>query len=102
MQRDLVTVERFYTDQSSALGLKLLGGAAGLKRIIREPTVNRPGLALAGFKRYFAGKRVQIMGNAECHYLKSLRAEERNQRYKELLSHKIPCVVFCRDFSPDK
>jgi HPr kinase/phosphorylase len=102
MQRDLVTVERFYTEQASALGLTLIGGAQGLKRIIREPTVNRPGLALAGFRRYFAGKRVQVMGNAECHYLKSLPHDERQQRYTELLGHKIPCVVFCRGFQPDK
>lgn len=102
MKRDIVTVERFYTEQASALGLKLLGGAAGLKRIIREPTVNRPGLALAGFKRYFAGKRVQVMGNAECHYLKSLTAGERQERYQDLFRHKIPCVVFCRGFHPDK
>lgn len=65
MQRDTVTVERFYTDQASALGLKLLAGANGLKRIIREPTVNRPGLVMAGFTRYFANKRVQVIGNAE-------------------------------------
>lgn len=102
MQRDIVTVERFYTEQASALGLNLIGGAKGLKRIIREPTVNRPGLALAGFKRYFAGKRVQVMGNAECHYLKSLLPDERNQRYADLFSHKIPCVVFCRGFKPDR
>ena len=62
MQRDLVTVERFYTEHASSLGLKLLAGAAGLKRIIREPTVNRPGLALAGFTKYFASKRVQVIG----------------------------------------
>jgi serine kinase of HPr protein (carbohydrate metabolism regulator) len=51
MPRDTVTVERFYTEQSSALGLKLVAAAQGLKRIIREPTVNRPGLVLTGFTR---------------------------------------------------
>jgi HPr kinase/phosphorylase len=51
MQRDIVTVERFYTEQASALQLKLVAGANGLKRFIREPTVNRPGLALAGFTK---------------------------------------------------
>ena len=49
MQRDVVTVERFYTEHAGELEMKLVGGAAGLKRVIREPTVNRPGLALAGF-----------------------------------------------------
>ena len=52
--------------------LRLVAGATGLKRIIREPTVNRPGLALAGFTRYFASRRLQVIGNAESCFLKSL------------------------------
>ena len=102
MQRDTVTVESFYTGHADALQLKLVAGAGGLKRVIREPTVNRPGLALAGFKRYFANRRVQVMGNAECHFLKSLGPEERAQRYRQLFTHKIPCLVFCRSYTPDK
>src|SRR5216117_983579 len=102
MQRELVTVERFYTQQASALQLKLVAGAEGLKRVIREPTVNRPGLALAGFTQYFASKRVQVVGNAESHFLKSLPTGERAKRYSDLLSHKIPCFVFCRGFHPDR
>lgn len=100
LQRDLVTVERFYTEHAGSLELKLVAGAAGLKRIIREPTVNRPGLALAGFTRYFASKRVQVIGNAESHFLKSLPAEEREGRYRNIFSHKIPCFVFCRGLHP--
>jgi HPr kinase/phosphorylase len=102
MQRDTITVERFYTSEASRLGLKLIGGAAGLKRIIREPTVNRPGLALSGFTRYFAGKRIQVMGNAETGYLKSLDTAVREERYREFFSHPMPCVVFSRDLQPDK
>jgi len=102
MQRDLVTVERFYTDQAAALELKLLAGAAGLKRVIREPTVNRPGLVLSGFTRYFANKRVQAIGNAEAFFLKSLPADERAARYQDFFKYKIPCVVFSRNLHPDK
>ena len=102
MQRDLVTVERFYTDQAAALELKLLAGAAGLKRVIREPTVNRPGLVLSGFTRYFANKRVQAIGNAEAFFLKSLPLEERAARYADFFKYKIPCVVFSRNLHPDK
>src|SRR4051812_48214470 len=102
MQRDTVTVERFYTDHADALELKLVAGAAGLKRVIREPTVNRPGLALAGFTRYFANKRVQVMGNAECTFLKSLPLPEREKRYRQLIGFKIPCVVYSRNLTPDK
>jgi HPr kinase/phosphorylase len=102
MQRDLVTVERFYTEQSSALGLKLLAGAGGLKRAIREPTVNRPGLALAGFTKYFASKRVQVIGSAESTFLKSLPKEERAKRYADLFNYRVPCVVFSRNIHPDR
>jgi HPr kinase/phosphorylase len=102
MQHDIVTVERFYTDQAEAFGLKLMAGAKGLKRIIREPTVNRPGLVLSGFTRYFANKRVQVVGNAEAYFLKSLTQEERTKRYEMLFSYKIPCVVFSRNLHPDK
>lgn len=102
MQHDTVTVERFYTEHESELKLKLLAGAAGLKRIIREPTVNRPGLILAGFTRYFAFKRVQALGNADAYFLKSLPAAQRIERYRRLLGYKIPCLVFSRNLEPDR
>src|SRR3974377_713178 len=102
MQRDSVTVERFYTEHSGNLELSLLAGASGLKRVIREPTVNRPGLVLSGFTRYFAFKRVQAIGNAEAFFLKSLPEQERIRRYQTLFSFKVPCLVFSRNLHPDK
>jgi HPr kinase/phosphorylase len=102
MQRDIVTVERFYTEQAGPLGLKLLAGANGLKRVIREPTVNRPGLALAGFTKYFASKRVQVIGSAESTFLKSLTTDEQVKRYEQLFGFKVPCLVFCRNLQVDK
>ena len=102
MTREAITVQRFYTDHSAKLDLKLMGGATGLKRIIREPTVNRPGLALAGHTKYFARKRVQVMGHAEVTYLRTLPREERQQRYAKLFNYKLPCLVFCRDLAPDR
>ena len=72
MQHETVTVEQFYKEHADALQMKLVAGGANLKRIIREPTVNRPGLAFSGFTQYFAYKRVQVMGNAEVYYLRSL------------------------------
>jgi HPr kinase/phosphorylase len=82
--------------------LKLVAGASGLSRVIREPTVNRPGLALAGFTRYFANKRLQIIGNAESCFLRTLSHNVRAQRYSNLFSYKIPGVIFSRNLHPDK
>jgi HPr kinase/phosphorylase len=102
MQRDVVTVERFYTDHAGNLELNLVAGAGGLKRAIKEPTVNRPGLVLTGFTRYFAFKRVQAIGNAEAFYLKSLTPEDRLSRYETFFSYRIPCVIFSRNLHPDR
>jgi len=82
--------------------MRLLSEGANLDRIIREPTVNRPGLALSGFTQYFAYKRVQVFGNAEVFYLRTLTRAQRESRYAFLFAYKIPCVVFSRSLKPDK
>jgi HPr kinase/phosphorylase len=102
VQRQVVTVEQFYREHNGPLQMKLLVGESGLKRVIREPTVNRPGLALSGFTHYFAYKRVQVFGNAEVYYLRSLAAATRARSYKHFFGHRIPCVVFSRGLRPDK
>ncbi|HSY18799.1 MAG TPA: HPr(Ser) kinase/phosphatase [Candidatus Acidoferrales bacterium] len=102
MERQSVTVEQFYKEQAGPLQMRLLSGETDLKRVIREPTVNRPGLALSGFTRYFAYKRMQVMGHAEVYYLREQRQEEREARYAYLFAYKIPCVVFSRGLKADK
>ena len=67
-----ITIGKFFDSHAEALGLKLLGGPVGFDRLIGEPAMNRPGLALAGFFSYFAKKRVQVLGYSELAYLKKL------------------------------
>lgn len=102
MERQAVTVGQFFKQHGESLEMKLLTGDTGLDRIIREPTVNRPGLALSGFTRYFAYKRMQVMGHAEVYYLREQRREDREARYAYLFAYKIPCVIFSRGLKPDK
>jgi HPr kinase/phosphorylase len=64
--------------------------------------VNRPGLALAGFTRYFAFRRMQVIGSAESSFLKSLPVEARQARYTDLFARRFPCLVLCRGINPDK
>src|SRR6267143_591270 len=94
----VVTVESFYNSHAEKLQMKLEGPRVGFHRKIREPTINRPGLALSGFDTYFAEKRVQVLGAAEHSYLKSLPAGVRIERFCNLCKHKIPCLVMSRGF----
>ena len=92
----VVTVESFFNTHSEKLAMRLEGPRVGFHRKIREPTINRPGLALSGFFTYFAEKRVQVLGAAENTYLKSLSSSVRVKRFRALCEQKIPCLVVSR------
>jgi HPr kinase/phosphorylase len=92
----VVTVDSFFQAHGEKLQLKLEGKRVGFHRKIREPTINRPGLALSGFYNYFAEKRIQVLGAAEQSYLNSLPPRKRIQRFRSLCGQKIPCLVTSR------
>lgn len=94
--RSPVPVSAFLEGGRERLGLELVVGESGLKRIIGEPVLHRPGLALSGFYGHFANKRPQVIGMAEHAYLLSLPEELRVQRINELFALRIPCIIFTR------
>lgn len=95
-RRASITVGEFFDQHGTALKMRLLGGERGFDRPIREPTINRPGLALAGFHTYFANKRVQVIGNNERAYLDSIDPAIACERLRWLCKRDIPCVVVAR------
>jgi HPr kinase/phosphorylase len=103
MQIPAITVATFFERHAKKLHLKLETGRSGFERRIREPTINRPGLALAGFYTYFAEKRIQVLGAAEQSYLKNLTRPQRHRRFRALCQAGIPCIIVSRGFhlSPD-
>jgi len=97
-RRHELSVGEFYERYGDELGLSLQGSDVGFDRLIREPAINRPGLVLAGFYTYFAFKRIQVIGNSENSYLKSLTAAQRTKQFTDLCSRKIPCIVISRGY----
>ncbi|NCD23008.1 MAG: HPr(Ser) kinase/phosphatase [Spartobacteria bacterium] len=90
-----ITVADFFEAGRQALQLDWAANPdAAVGREITEVALNRPGLALAGFMRYFAYRRIQVLGLAEMTYLGSLPAAERIQRLKTL-AH-VPGIVMSR------
>lgn len=102
MKTQVITVEQFFKQHAKELNLELIAGKDGLGREIIEPTVNRPGLILAGFTKYFAYKRMQALGNAEIFFLRSLTPEKRTKCYAQLFKFKLPCLVCSRSLQPDE
>jgi HPr kinase/phosphorylase len=95
-----VSVEHFYTQHAARLQLKLVAGQEGMGRLIREGAVNRLGMALTGFIKYFAFRRVQLIGKSEISYFQSLDSDTKQARIRDILDKKIPCIVFSRDNRP--
>lgn len=95
-----LTVREFFEAGRQRLDLEVFQGEAHLERVVREPALNRPGLALAGFLRYFAQRRIQVIGLAELTYLKSLTPDERAARLKAFFDSGVPCVVLARGIRP--
>jgi HPr kinase/phosphorylase len=102
MQKEIhgITVSHFFETYRDKLKLEVVVGEAGLHRLIHEGTINRPALALTGFFKYFANKRIQVFGAAEMTYMKTLPQERQIQVLQEMVKRGIPCLVLTRNYQP--
>lgn len=79
-------------------GFEVVYAPCDLKDIfVTSPDVNRPGLLLSGFSKYFDPDRIQFLGITEVEYLNSSKEEERHRKIRRLLSKKPVAVVITRD-----
>lgn len=97
-----ITVKTLLEHGAEKLELTVVAGEAHLDRKLQETTMNRPGLALAGFFQYFAHHRLQILGLAEFTYLKSLSKAEKLERLEGMFKQHIPALVLTRNRRPPK
>src|SRR5579863_7080827 len=94
-----ITVAHFFDTYRQKLKMELVTGEGGLHRLIREGSINRPALALTGFFKYFANKRIQVLGAAEMTYLKSRSAQDQGLIFRQMAKKSIPCIVLTRNFN---
>lgn len=97
---DGLPVKEFLDKYADHLKLECVAGERGLKRIIKEGSVNRPSLALTGFFKYFANKRLQVLGAAEMTYLRSLPETTLRERLNQLIDRSVPCLIIARNYNP--
>ncbi|RRJ94239.1 HPr(Ser) kinase/phosphatase [Opitutaceae bacterium TAV4] len=95
-----ITVSHFYETYQEKLRLELVTSGTGLHRLIREGSINRPSLALTGFFKYFANKRIQVLGAAEMTYFKSIEPRLQIDILNQMADRGIPCIVLTRNFNP--
>lgn len=86
--------------ETAGLALDLLGGGAGLQRLITSPHIQKTGLALAGFDAYLRPGRVLVFGESEVRYLEALSAAARLESVERAFGHDIPCVLVTGGWVP--
>ena len=73
--------------------LENLTGNIGLDNVIRSKNLYRPQLALSGYYGLFDHKPVQVLGNTEVYYLKTLTKNKRLKAFNTLTQFPIPCFI---------
>ena len=100
--RSQVSVKDLFERYGKMLELALVAGEKGLNRKIKVPEVERPGLALAGYFRGAAARRMIVFGRGEIEFLKGLPPELRTERLMLILKRHVPAVIVARGFTPPK
>jgi HPr kinase/phosphorylase len=95
-----LTVGRLSERMRETLELEHDAATDGLDRLIESPNVSSPGLVLAGYFDRFPSRRLQVLGETEITYLKSLDPEVRRQNLTTFFSFKIPCVFVTKGQTP--
>ncbi len=95
-----VRVSELFSDELADLRLTVLTGENHLDNPITHPRVQKPGLAFAGYYEYIKPGRVQIVGESELAYLKTVEDGERRERLRSIAALPIPVVVITKGLAP--
>lgn len=96
-----ISVREFYDNYAKRLLLRLVTHPKTLSRsTIRERSINRPALAVTGYFKYFAHKRVQLFGAGEMGFFREQKPDQRKLILEKMARKKIPCVIISRNLAP--
>jgi HPr kinase/phosphorylase len=85
------------------LTLERVPGTEGLARLVSAADVSSPGLALAGFTARFPAERLQVFGETEVTYLRSLDAATRRENLQKFFAFPFPCLFVTKGLElPDE
>ncbi|MGF1484386.1 MAG: HPr(Ser) kinase/phosphatase [Opitutales bacterium] len=97
-----LTVREFFDTYQEQLQLTLVAGEEGLDKTIREKAINRPALALVGYFKFFATRRIQLFGAGEMAYLRDLPVREQKSVVEAICKKHICCMAISRNLAPVK
>ena len=86
-------VQELEQDREHDLGLTLIAGRRGLENRVIHSQVQKMGLAMTGFIKFINPERLQIIGNTEMAYLRTLSAEQQEKVIHQICSLDLSCLI---------
>jgi HPr kinase/phosphorylase len=91
-----VLVQELEECKDARLSLTLRAGKKGLGKRISHSQVQKMGLALTGFIRFVDPQRLQVIGNTELAFFKTLPVTQQKEVIHKICEVDIACVVVTR------
>lgn len=96
-----VTIEQLVA-ADARLELAVVAGRAGLTRLVSVPRIQKPGLALTGWKEQLHDQRLLILGGTEIDYLAEISEPEVVRGIETMMATSPAAVVVCRGLEPPR
>ncbi|MDD3643354.1 MAG: HPr(Ser) kinase/phosphatase [Candidatus Krumholzibacteria bacterium] len=93
-------VQELFEDNGEDLGLETLTGNLSSPLPITSPDVHRPAFALTGFMANYLHERIQIIGETEWLYLRSLDRAQTDVTVGRLFSKPLCCMILTKGLEP--
>lgn len=90
-------VQELEQDKEFNLGLTLMAGRKGLKKRMTYPQIQKMGLAMAGFTQFINPERLQVIGNTEAAYFRTLTPELQEKVIRQICDLGLSCLVVTRN-----
>ena len=98
-----ITVQKLIEKAKDAgIDFEILCGEKALSNKIKNPRIQKPGLALTGFTYHIHPERLQIFGDTEITYLKRLSTYKQRKAVKFLEEIPISCLVITKGLDVPK
>ncbi len=95
-----VTIDQLVTEPSARLELTIRAGRANLERQVTVPRIQKPGLAITGYREQLHSNRVLVIGGTEINYLGDVGADARQLAVDTMMASEPACFIITRGLEP--
>jgi HPr kinase/phosphorylase len=98
--RYVYAVEQFFNECKEEFRFEALTPSLSSPIPITVPDVHRPAFALSGFMEFYLHERIQVIGETEIVYLRSLDPPGQREAVQRLFTKALCCIIIAKGLEP--